>query len=420
MYYRLMGLCLLALLGCGPKKVADLAEIASRDGNWDEAYLRWSEVLEKEPGDTKARVEQERARLQAALNHLWKAGRYFEKGQLKESEYELQLTLGYDPDNQEAVRIQDRIEEQRLREEREARAESQPRKRSNLPRLRPNTWDPQDLVFINQTIKDIYQSLGQAYEVNIVVDQKIRNDKITLDLRNLNFIKALDTLMVLNRHFFKIIDDNTIIILEDNKNNRDRYDNQVIQTFYLSNITPKEIKNHLRILLDIKEFAENEALNAITIKGTPEQLALAEKIIATNDKEQAEVVIEIELLEVSKNNMRKFGLLPVSLLDGSPSYQAGVVFQPENGEDDNSDRGSARGFPPNINSGDLITLLPAIAVDFLRESGGSKQVANPQLRLTSGRPGQYQDRSEYSGPANIIYQRADLGERERRRQFVWR
>jgi len=101
-----------------------------------------------------------------------------------------------------------------------------------LPQLTPSTWAPLHLKFVQKNIKDIYMSLGLAYGINIMLDKEIRDDKITVDLRNLNFIKALDTLMVVNRHFFKVIDDNTVIILADSKANRDRYDNQVIRTFY--------------------------------------------------------------------------------------------------------------------------------------------------------------------------------------------
>ena len=382
----LMAVMLLATAGCGPKKDAKLAEKASAEGRWDEAYKLWDQALQENPGDTRARIGKERARLQAAIHHLDRAHYYRDRRQFAEAEFELRLAQSLDPDNQEARRLSEEIFREIEREKRNAR---QPEEQglSTLPQLRPITWAPQDLIFVNQSIRDIYQSLGQAYGVNIVVDSKIRNDKITLDLRNLDFLKALDTLMVVNRHFFKVIDDNTIIILEDNKTNRDRYDNQIIQTFYLSNITPADLKNHLRVLLNIKEFAENEKLNAITIKGTPQQIALAEKMIATNDKAQAEVIVEIELLEVNKGNLRRLGIKPINPIDGGPGYSVGFIADPVNRSDSDSDSNGVRGIFPSLNSDDILTILPAIAVDFLRETGDSKQVANPHLRVTSGERG---------------------------------
>jgi len=388
MRFQLMILCLLVgMAACVPKKEAKLAEAASDEGRWGEAYRLWTEVLQDKPGDAKARVKQERARMNAALYHLQRGSYYFEKQQFPEAEFELKLAIGFDTQNQEAERLLAAVKAEKLKVEQATAQQTDKQFSSNLPKLRPTTWAPQNLSFINQTVKDIYQSMGQAYGVNIVVDSKIRNDKVTLDLRNLSFLKALDTLMVVNRHFFKVIDDNTIIIMEDNKNNRDRYDNEIIQTFYLSNITPADLKNHLRVLLNIKEFAENEKLNAITIKGTPEQIALAEKMIATNDKAQPEVVVEIELLEVNKSQMRKVGMMPINPNDGSPAYQVGLLADPAGRSNAEENANAVRGFFPSLDSQDILTIVPAVVIDFLKENGGSTQVANPHLRVTSGEQG---------------------------------
>ena len=87
---------------------------------------------------------------------------------------------------------------------------------------------------------------------------------------------------------------------------------QVFKTYYLSNTTPKALTKHLKLLGgDLKNFSENEELNAITLKGTPEQIAVADRIIAANDKAMAEVIVEVELLEVNKNDLREMGIQPV-------------------------------------------------------------------------------------------------------------
>jgi len=392
-YAMTAALCLLALWGCTPKKQETrLAEQASENQQWDEAYRLWNEVLGREPGNAKAKLSRERARLNAALFHLTKAGVYLERGQLAEAEFETELTLSYDPDNQQAAVLLERIAERRAvlarQEDALARQNEQRSGISNMPAVNPSTMKPLDLKFNEKNPRDIYLSLGRAFGVNIVVDSKIRDDKITIDLKGLNFFKALDALMTLNRHFFKIVDDNTLIILEDSKANRERYDNQIVQTFYLSNITPADLAKHLRQLGGFKEFAENDRLNTITVKGTPEQIALAKKIIDDNDKALPEVVVEIEILEVSKNALRRVGLMPVNPEDPSQSlYRFGVLADPVGRSDDDADRGGVRGFFPSLDDNDFLTILPALAVDFLRTQGDSKQVANPHLRVTSGQQG---------------------------------
>ncbi|CAM2007742.1 cohesin domain-containing protein [Acanthopleuribacter pedis] len=387
----LVGLLVVAMItgGCIQRKSVRDALNATERENWDQAYVLWQEVLEDDPKSTKAKLELERSRVKAALDHLRKANYYYERGQLGEAKFETQLVLNLDPSNGQARLLAERIQEQEkaLAEERRESRESANRIGSgNLPQLNPRTWGALDLIFSKPTsVRDIYTALGRGYDVNIVVDTKIRDEKISLDLRNLDFLKALDTLMVLNRHFFKVIDDNTMVILEDNKNNRDRYDNQIIRTFYLSNITPKDLKQHLQRLGGIKEYAENESLNAITVKGTEEQIALAEQIIVANDKSKPEVILEVELLEVNKSRSRRLGILPVNPVNqNSPLYRAGVVADPLDRSDDDADANGLRGIFPSLNSNDYLTVVPALAIDFLKEHGDSTQVANPTMRVTSG------------------------------------
>jgi len=389
MRLRILGIiALLAIAGCVPKRDMRMAKKASDAADWDQAYELWQQVAEQDPNSTKARLELTRARLEAINHHLGRATHYLERDLLKESLFETQRVLDYDPVNQEALSLLKDIERRNIainQEESKAKAQLEERVQS-LPTIRPNTLGPQNLYFPKpRTVGEIYAAIGQAYDINIIVDPEIRDSqKLSLDLRKLGFLKALDTLMVLNRHFFKVIDDNTLIILKDNKVNRDNYDSKIIRTFYLSNITPNELKPHMR-QLDLKEFAENEVLNTITVKGTAEQIALAEKIITANDKSQPEVVIEIEILEVNKNNMRRLGIVPVGADLNTPTYRAGLIADPVARSDDDRDLNGIRGIFPSLDSRDILTIVPAIAIDFLKERGDSKQVANPHVRVTSGK-----------------------------------
>lgn len=388
MRFRVLALvALVAVVSCVPKKETRLAKQASKSADWDLAYELWEQIATDDPTNTNARLEMARARQEAIIHHLGQANQYLERQLLKEAVFEARLVLGLDPANHEAESLlAEATRQQRLVMQEEAKAIAQLEERvQSLPTLRPNTLGPQNLYFPKPvSVSDIYASIGQAYDINIIVDPEIRNSqKISLDLRKLGFLKALDTLMVLNRHFFKVIDDNTLIILKDSKVNRDNYDSKIIRTFYLSNITPQELKPHMR-QLNLKEFAENETLNTITVKGTAEQIALAEKIISANDKSLPEVVIEIEVLEVSKNKMRRVGILPVGADLNTPTYRAGLIADPTARTNDDRDQGGIRGIFPDLDSTDILTIVPAIAIDFLKEKGDSKQVANPQVRVTSG------------------------------------
>lgn len=388
MRYMQLLVLLLLLLGCSTHRLRRDAEEASDRGQWDQAARLWTSLLEQNPGQTRAQINLERAKLKAGLNHLGKAQDYARNNQLEEALFEARIALGYDPHNQMASDLLDALEEkQKQHSAREQKAEPSVEEEpaSRFPTLEPSHWDTVDLLIPRpQDVRQIYTTLGRNYGINILVDGEIKSEKLAVELRDMDFLKALDTLLLLNRHFFKVVDSKTLIIFKDNKSNRERFDNRVVKTYYLSNVAPKELEKHLRSLGEMKEMGVNEELNAISLRGTPEQIALADRLIAANDKPSPEVVIEVELLEVNKSAMREVGLLPVAAIQGQSPYAIGVTADPADRSDNDEDVGGLRGLFPRLRNEDLLTILPAVAINFLKETGDSKQVANPHLRVTAG------------------------------------
>jgi len=386
---RIISLCLitLTLVQCGNYHLVSEAKSETDKMHWDRSYLLWEQIYSQNPNDTRARIQMKRSALYASLRHLEEGLLLLGHNSFDEAQAELQFALKYDPNNQAAL---DGLK--RLKRTRNEIAEALSKKveekeiSAYYPKLTPNTWEPIDLYFPRPTkIRDIYQTLGRNYGINILMSSKIKGEIPNLDLKGLNFLKALDTLMVLNRHFFKVIDEKTMVIFTDDRQNKERYSNQVIKTYYLSNATPKDMAKHLKIIGDFKTYSENEELNAITIKGTPEQIAMADRIISANDKAQAEVIVEVELLEVNKNVLRDMGIQPVFFdpknpTSTTPMYQAGLYFNPQDG-----DGSQIQGVFPHISSSDFMTVLPSVMIKLLKENSDSKQISNPHVRVTAGK-----------------------------------
>ena len=151
----LICICLMVTLSCAPKKEMKQAAKATEAGRWTEAYNRWSEVLEKHPGNVKAKLEMERARMNASLYHLDRANRFYLSDKYNETIFELNLALSFDRDNQEARRllrnaVQKRKEAQAIAAGKQAKKK---KKGVTVPRLRPSTWEPQNLSFNNKSIR---------------------------------------------------------------------------------------------------------------------------------------------------------------------------------------------------------------------------------------------------------------------------
>jgi general secretion pathway protein D len=131
---------------------------------------------------------------------------------------------------------------------------------------------------------------------------------VSIDVAGVSFEKAMDILMLQNKHFFKVLDNNSIVLADDNRQKRQEYEDEVIQTFYLSNADVKDVQTILRTLLDARKVAQSNQLNAITIRDTPEKVAIAQRIIEANDKAKAELVIDVELLQINRTTLQRLGI----------------------------------------------------------------------------------------------------------------
>src|SRR4029077_1883163 len=166
----------------------------------------------------------------------------------------------------------------------------------------------------------IYRALGKAFGINILFDPNLRDQELAIELKEVTAQAALETLIRASGEFYKVMDEHSIIIAQDNPQNRRTYEDLVIQTFFLSNAEVKDMLTILRSLIDARKIATNEQLNAIILRDTADKVKVAERIIEANDKSKAEVVVDIELLQINTQRLRARG---VSLSSSSVGQQLG-------------------------------------------------------------------------------------------------
>ncbi len=135
------------------------------------------------------------------------------------------------------------------------------------------------MKFHDDSLKHILDSLGALVGINVVYDSDFRDQEFTVALDNITFRNALDQILVANHLYYKPLDQSTILIIPDNPQKRRQYDEQVIQTFYLSNAELNDVLNLIRSVMQIQRIATNPQLNAITLRDTPDKIAIAQKII---------------------------------------------------------------------------------------------------------------------------------------------
>ena len=375
----LLVVCLVAV-GCGSSKVFRAAEKEARAHRWDKAVIGYSKALAMEPNSSRYRVALARARLRASQHHFERAKKYLEVERFDFAVGELQQAVLLDPTNQHMQTELEKAQEKLLAERKvdEPTEIEMMKSRNRMPgrepaRLNAGSNIPIVLKFRDHEIGKIYDALAKASGINFLYDAQLDlRKKVSIDVSNVPFEKALGILMMTNKHFFKIMDENTIIVAQDSRQKRQEYQDLVIKTFYLSNADVKDVQTLLRTLLDARKIAQSAQLNAITIRDTPQIVEVAEMIIDANDKAKAELVIDVELLEINRSTLQTLGL-------NLTSNVLNVTFN-----------GPAGGVP--LNNLDLLRQtgnwilgpIPGVTLDFLRSDSDTKVIAKPQLRVTEG------------------------------------
>jgi len=377
---------LLLALGCSLHK----ANKAFDEGRYDEAVMEYRSALRSDPTNTKAKIGIKRASQRAAEFHLALARQADMRGFSDTVFSEVRKAIVLDPDNQIAQDWLIRLEQKAAREKAEADSiddlEVMKAKADalNIVQLNPRSIDGIDLNFSRKTsLREIFATLSKASGVNIIAHTSYQDQSVSIDLRGLPFQRVLDTLMLQNDLFYKVIDKNTIMIFKATPQNREAYENQIIKTYYLSFADPAELRSTLTTINPQLRVFTDKRVNALIVKAKPLELAIVDQVIRTLDKGKAEIMVYLELMEVTENSLEQVGLLPVlNASDSSGTYRMGATTV-----NNTSGMNTNSGFT-KIHTADIRVLFPNLALDFLKSNGDARLVASPNVRVVSGETGE--------------------------------
>ena len=251
-------------------------------------------------------------------------------------------------------------------------------------KVKPPVLDPRskDRITLNfpkpKPVQEIYQAMAKAYGFNVLFDPKLKDDRLTIELTDLTAEQSLEMVMQAAGHFYKVLDEHTIIIADDTPQNRREYEDLVIKTFFLSNADVKDVDKLLRSLIEARRLSTNEQLNAITLRDTADRVAIAEKLISVNDKAKAEVLVDVELLLMARRDNSDIGAALSSYtfnlgLDTAATSetdgQSGILYLDQ---------------LKDISRGDWFINIPSVVINLAKSSGNAEVLAQPQLRITEG------------------------------------
>jgi general secretion pathway protein D len=378
----LLAALLVPALGCATSSAFRSGEKAERLQDYDRAVMEYSRAVQQHPDNVQYVRALGRARLRASTAHANMGRRLAGRGLYEDALGEYRLALDLNPQDsglaQEVRDLEKRRDAARGVESiQEAKARAREKSLPGLA-LGPEAQQPLGLVFRGASLREAYLALGRAVGVNIVFDPAFEDRPVTLDVRDVPFEQALSALDGAGRTFHRVTDTHLLTVVPDTAAKRREYEQQMVKTLFLSNADVKETIDLLRIVLGARRVAPLPGANAITINDTPDKVAAAEHIVDILDKRRAEVVVEVEILEVNRARLKEYGIYLTSGLDaqGIEGIAAAILPNPEatlTVEDNPYDASNL-----------VVTALPGAVVRLLQTDSSTRLLANPQLRISEG------------------------------------
>jgi tetratricopeptide (TPR) repeat protein len=345
---------------------------------YDQAVKYYQKAALDHPNDAVYRLALVRARASACLFYLQTARSLVAQNKRKEAELDYKKALFFDPLNRAAA------------DELKALIAPPPKAEKNLqeklegPVRLKGSGEALNLSFRTEvSLRSIFQTMGRVANVNFLYDDTFRDTNLAIDLTGKDLQQAVNFLCVASKNFSRTIDEKTVIIVPDNVQKRMQYELNAIKTFYLSNIDASDVQMRLtqmvKTMYKVPSIQVDKNLNSITIRDTPQAVALAEKLLRSWDKSKGEVVIDIEIMEVNRIRMKKLGIdLSKGIL--------GIRFNPATMTED--------GYFPisGTDFGDLANYqitVPAAIAQFLGTDSDTKIVAQPRIRGLGGEKMEY-------------------------------
>jgi general secretion pathway protein D len=298
------------------------------------AFDFFKEAHDLKPKDLRYRSAFERTRFEAAAAIVHHGQGLRDDGKLDEAVVEFRKAVAIDPSlfiaKQELDRtlkmINDRANPQPQAAGPPNSLERKVREAAGPTELAPISNVPVTVKLTDKT-STVYRTIGQLAGVNVLFDpdsSAVTEKVIKVELNGVTLEEALEITALESKTFWRPVTPNTIFVAQDNPAKRKELEQSVLKTFYLSNLSqPTELQdvvNAIRAVLDVQRVQQLLSQNALVVRGTPDQIALAEKLVDDLDKARPEVIIDIDVMQISKDKSRTLGL--------SPPSSATVTLQP--------------------------------------------------------------------------------------------
>jgi general secretion pathway protein D len=387
------------------KALYDKGRDAEARQNYEQAYDFYKQAYDLKPTNLSYRASFERLRFLAGASHVHRGQLLREAGQLDAALAEFLKAASIDPAS--AIAKQELQRTKQMMDATKAGPAAAAPPAGFLQKRIEQAAGPVELAVIsnvpinlkiNEDTKVIYETVGKLAGINVLFDPDYTSRRIKIELNNVSLEEALRIIAIESKTFWRPVTPNTVFVAADNPAKRKDLEQSVIKTFYLTNLSqPTELQdvvNTLRQILEINRLQPLPTQSAIVVRGTPDQIALAQKLVSDLDKPKSEVLVDVAIMQVNRDKSRTLGI--------SPPTSATVMLQSNinsttsttttTGSTVGNPIASTSGNPNNIS---LNTLANLNATDFavtisqatataLFSDTSSKLIQKPQIRAIEG------------------------------------
>ena len=300
-----------------------------RKGNLDQAVVAYRRAVQDDPDNPRYKIALERAMQAASRLHLERARQFETQDQLEAALGEYKAANEYDPSNRGIAAKVASIE--KILRDREEAARPKPAGQQLRERARAASAEPTligvntrfPLRFNNTSFKDALNFIAAQVGINVTFDREVVDRPMTIQLDDVTLEQALNQIMTMNQLSYKIINERSIFVFQDTQAKHTQYDEQVIRTFYIQHADATEMQQIISTLIRLPNIAVQPAItgnktsNTITVRASTTVMQILEKVIDQNDKPRAELVFDIEILEVDRERAKTYGLDLTSFALGS-------------------------------------------------------------------------------------------------------
>lgn len=402
-------LCLALLLaGCAGQEAFRRGKQSLNEGRPEQALAAFEQAVAEDPDNVQYRTQLAKAREDVVNGILLNAERLRAAGRYAEADTEFRRILGIDSNNSRALAGLDATQLDRQHQEllvearelaknnkleaaqqklqqilavrpqhKEARAllrevEIKPRRDLIPPALAEAFKKPITMEFRDANLRSVFEIISRTAGVNFIFDKDVRPDlKATIFVKNSTIEEVINLLLVTNQLDKKILSENTVLVYPATPAKQRDYQELVVKSFYLANADVKQTLNMIKTMLKTRDVFIDEKVNLLVMRDTPEAIRIAEKLIAAQDLAEPEVVLEVEVLEVSSNRLTELGLRFPEQVSFSVAGAAGVPGTLTLPEFRNRTTGMV-----SLSVGN-----PALLLNLKNQDGSTNLLANPRIRV---------------------------------------